>query len=90
MVEQIENGHQPTKNLSVKFINNSRRIIRAVESFEVGLIGVWGFMQRCTHASANYLERQRNWTNAIEPPQLEEIQPEPFDEIHHHLGKDNI
>lgn len=81
MVQQIDNGHQPNRNLNVKYMNSSRRIMKAVESFEIGIIDEWGFMQRCSHASAHYLDRQMNWTLAVETDERP---------IHHSLGKDII
>ncbi|XP_050064199.1 uncharacterized protein LOC126553050, partial [Aphis gossypii] len=44
MVTQLENGLQPTRNLKTKFLLNSKRIKRATEHHEAGILSVWQFL----------------------------------------------
>jgi len=42
-------------------LENSRRIKNATEQYDLGLISVWQFLQRCSYLSTAYIERQRLW-----------------------------
>ncbi|XP_050063561.1 uncharacterized protein LOC126552741 isoform X1 [Aphis gossypii] len=69
MVTQIANGLQPTRNLKAKYLLNSRRIKRAVEQHEAGLLSVWQFLVKCSHSCDGYERRQRHWVLGIEHDQ---------------------
>jgi len=66
MVTQLGNGLQPTRNLKTKYLLNSKRIKQATEHHEAGILSVWQFLARCSHCSATYKRRQRNWVLGIQ------------------------
>lgn len=47
------------------------RIRTASEQLGLGLISIWQFLQQCSHASAAYVQRKRNW-NINNPEDVEE------------------
>lgn len=61
IVNQFSNNLTPTRHLRNKFLANSRRIKNATEQYDLGLITLWQFLQRCSYLSAAYEERQRLW-----------------------------
>jgi len=61
IINQISNNLTPTRHLRNKFLANSRRIKNATEQYDLGLISVWQFLQRCSYLSTAYIERQRLW-----------------------------
>lgn len=65
MVTQIDNGLQPTRNLKTKYMLNSKCIKQATEHHEAGILSVWQFLTKCSHSSATYERRQRNWALGI-------------------------
>lgn len=60
IVNQLNNNLRPTRHLRLKFLANSRHIKNASEEFNLGLISIWQFLNRCSHVSAAYEQRQRN------------------------------
>lgn len=61
IINQLSNNLTPTRHLRNKFLANSRRIKNATEQYDLGLITLWQFLQRCSYLSAAYEERQRLW-----------------------------
>lgn len=66
VVQQLHNNLRPTRNLSIKFLINSRRIKDATDRYTLGLITLWDFLNICSHASAAYEQRQRIWALRVD------------------------
>eukprot|EP00102_Acyrthosiphon_pisum_P023507 XP_016660717.1 PREDICTED: uncharacterized protein LOC107884004 [Acyrthosiphon pisum] len=66
VVDQLSNGLQPTKKLSVKFLANSARIRRATEEYDSHLITLRQFLERCSYSMAAYEMRQRHWALGVQ------------------------
>ncbi|KAF0711480.1 CCHC-type domain-containing protein [Aphis craccivora] len=66
IVDQLSNGLQPTKKLSIKFLANSARIRRATEAYNLRLITMRQFLERCSYSMAAYEIRQRHWALGVQ------------------------
>lgn len=72
----------PTRHLRVKFLTNSRRIKNSTKQFDLVLISIWQFLERCSYCSAAYEQRQRNWAlrynEDVEDDDLQDEEPLPL------------
>ncbi|CAI6358419.1 unnamed protein product [Macrosiphum euphorbiae] len=66
---QINNNLRPTSNHRINY-RHLNSIQHACQQYTLGLISMWQFLQRMSHATTTYEQQQRNWAMHVdnEPP----------------------
>ncbi|CAI6346825.1 unnamed protein product [Macrosiphum euphorbiae] len=69
IMAQINNNLRPTSNHRINY-RHLNSIQHACQQYTLGLISMWQFLQRMSHATTTYEQQQRNWALHVdnEPP----------------------